>query len=106
MWLFSVLLNNLLCSTVKVYYSGTKSYDKKFKDEDTKGAGKTTAYTVESLVPGSEYRFELYGTSVCGKSKSRYVTKETKVEGECFKWRLNIVLIVSFYFVKYSLLSP
>ena len=66
----------------KVKYSGTKSYDKKFKDEDTKEAGKTTAYTVESLLPGSKYTFQLYGTSVCGKSISRYATKETKVEGE------------------------
>ena len=80
--MLSVLLLNLLCSTVKVKYSGTKSYDKKFKDEDTKGAGKTTAYTVESLVPGSKYIFELYGTSKCGESESRYVNVETKVAGE------------------------
>ena len=49
-------------------YSGTKSYDKEFKDENTKAAGKSTAYTVAGLVPGSDYNFEIYGTSVCGKS--------------------------------------
>ena len=71
-----------MCSTVKVKYSGTKSYDKKFKDEGVKKAEKSTKYTVTKLVPGSEYIFELYGTSKCGESASRYVNVETKVEGE------------------------
>ena len=70
-----------MCSTVKVKYSGTKSYDNKFKDEGVKKAEKSTKYTVTKLVPGSKYIFDLYGTSVCGKSISRYATKEAKVEG-------------------------
>ena len=33
-------------------------------------------------MPGSEYKFEVYGTSVCGKSISIYVNVETKAAGE------------------------
>lgn len=63
-------------------YSGTKSYDNKFKQEGTKAAGKSTAYTVDGLVPGSNYKFEVYGTSVCGKSSAIDLKVETKMTGE------------------------
>ena len=33
-------------------------------------------------MPGSEYKFKVYGTSVCGKSISNSVEVETKVVGE------------------------
>ena len=79
----TVLPLKLFCSTVfKVKYSGTKSYDKGFKDEGDKDAGKSTTLKVKNLVPGSKYKFEIYGTSVCGKSKSIYVNVETKLAGE------------------------
>ena len=63
-------------------YSGTKSYDKEFKDEGTKAVGKSTTYTVVGLVPGSNYNFEIYGTSVCGKSSSINLKVETNTMGE------------------------
>ncbi|KAL9950719.1 hypothetical protein ACROYT_G043265 [Oculina patagonica] len=66
--------------TYTVEYSGTKSYDKGFKDEDVKEAGKSTTQEVVNLVPGSKYKFEVYGTSACGRSKSSYLNVETKVE--------------------------
>ena len=79
----TVLPLNLFCSTVyKVKYSGTKSYDKTFEDKGDKNAGKSTTLKMENLVPGSEYKFEVYGTSVCGKSISIYVNVVTKVAGE------------------------
>ena len=33
-------------------------------------------------MPGSEYKFEVYGTSVCGKSLPKSVEVKTKVLGE------------------------
>ncbi len=71
-----------MCPTFKVKYSGIKSYDKTFTDGGVKEAGKSTRYTVTNLVPGSTYKFEVYGTSVCANSIPRYLTVETKVEGE------------------------
>lgn len=88
-----------MCSTVKVEYSGTKSYDKKFKDEGVKAAGKLTRYTVMDLVPGSKYKFEVYGTSVCGKSIPIYVNEETKVEGEHLIIYLFILFVFCSFFV-------
>lgn len=70
--------------TVKVEYAGTKSYNKSFKDDGFKDEVKSTTYPVENLVPGSQYDFEVYATSVCGKSLSTYVKVETGVEGEHF----------------------
>lgn len=63
-------------------YSGTKSYDKKFKDIGVKTAGKITKYTVVGLVPGSNYKFEVYGTSLCGKSFTVDLKVETKMAGK------------------------
>ena len=63
-------------------YSGTKSYDKTFKDVGVKSVGKLTTYTVAGLVPGSNYKFELYGTSVCGKSLPIELKVETKMAGK------------------------
>ena len=67
---------------VKVKYSGTKSYNESFKDDGLKEAIKSTTYSVKNLVPGSQYDFEVYTTSVCGKSSSAYVKVETTMEGE------------------------
>ena len=73
---------NLLCSTFKVKYSGTKSYDNNFSHGDTEDAGESTTYRVAGLVPGSNYTFEVYGTSVCGESLSIFLKVETKMAGE------------------------
>ena len=73
---------NLLCSTFKVKYSGTKSYDNNFSHGGTKDAGKSTTYRVVGLVPGSNYKFEVYGTSVCGESLSIFLEVETEIAGE------------------------
>lgn len=70
-----------MCSTVKVKYSGTKSYNESFEHEGVKAAGKSTTQRVVNLVPGSKYKFKVYGTSVCGNSTSNYLDVETKVEG-------------------------
>ena len=65
-------------------YSGTKSYDKKFKTRDYKiDVGKLPKHTVTGLVPGSNYQFQVYGTSVCGKSLAIKLTVETKITGKC-----------------------
>ena len=47
-------------------YSGTKPYNQSFIHEGFKQADKSTKYTVEGLVPGSFYKFEITGNSVCG----------------------------------------
>jgi len=74
---------NQLCSTFQLKYSGTKSYDKTFEYEDNINVGKLTEYTVTDLVPGSNYQFQVYGTSVCGKSLAIKLTVETKNTGKC-----------------------
>ena len=68
----------------KVKYSGTKSYNESFKDDGLKEEIKSTTYSVKNLVPGSQYDFEVYVISVCGKSSSAYVEVETGMEGEHF----------------------
>ena len=67
-----------------VKYWGKKSYNESFKDSGSKEAIKSTTYTVKNLVPGSQYYFEVYVTSVCGKSSSAFVKVETPMEGEHF----------------------
>ncbi|PFX13685.1 Receptor-type tyrosine-protein phosphatase F [Stylophora pistillata] len=61
--------------TYTVNYNGTKFYDKSFKHV---GAQKTnsTTYAVRGLFPGTSYKFEIYGSSDCGKTanKSVYIT--------------------------------
>ena len=71
---------------VKVKYSGTKSYNDSFKDDGLKEAIKSTTFTVKNLMPGSQYDFEVYATSVCGKSSSAFLKVETtmRVEGKHF----------------------
>ena len=73
---------NLLCSNLKVNYSGTKSYNKTFKDTGDRNVGKSTNYTVAGLVPGSNYQFQVYGTSVCGQSFPIELKVETKIAGK------------------------
>ena len=63
-------------------YSGTKSYDRSFKDEGIKEAKEIAITTVKDLVPGTRYKFELYGSSECGKSLSKYASQETKMKGK------------------------
>ena len=64
-------------------YSGTKWYDKTFTDTGDKNVGKLTEYTVAGLVPGSDYHFQVYGTSVCGKSSPIKLNVDTKIAGRC-----------------------
>ena len=63
-------------------YSGTKSYDKTFKDTGVENVGKLTEYTVADLVPGSNYQFQVYGTSVCGQSSPLKLKMETEIAGK------------------------
>ena len=63
-------------------YSGTKWYDITFTDTGDKNVGMLTKYTVIGLVPGSKYEFQVYGTSVCGKSSTIQLTVDTKIVGK------------------------
>ncbi|XP_066015608.1 receptor-type tyrosine-protein phosphatase F isoform X2 [Pocillopora verrucosa] len=60
-----------------VKYTGTKSYNKTFRDEQTIEAIKATTQKVEGLIPGTTYKFRVHGTSVCGESASEVVSKMT-----------------------------
>ena len=63
-------------------YSGTKSYNLSFTHKGTKEAGQAAVTTVKDLVPGTNYEFELYGSSQCGQSLSQSVSEETKMKGK------------------------
>ena len=60
-------------------YSGTKLYNKTFKDMGDRNVGKLTNYTVAGLVPGTNYQFQVYGKSVCGQSFPFELKGETKI---------------------------
>ena len=63
-------------------YTGTKSYNKTFRDERTIEAIKATTQKVEGLIPGTTYKFRVHGTSVCGESASEVVSKMTDMMGK------------------------
>ena len=63
-------------------YTGTKSYNKTFRDEQTIEAIKATTQKVEGLIPGTTYKFRVHGTSVCGESASEVVSKMTDMMGK------------------------
>ena len=64
-------------------YTGTKSYNKTFGDaEKTIEAIKATTQKVEGLIPGTTYEFRVHGTSVCGDSASKVVSKITDMIGK------------------------
>ena len=63
-------------------YSATKLYNKTFTDKGDRNVGKSTKYTVAGLVPGSNYQFLVYGTSVCGQSGAIELKGETKIAGK------------------------
>ena len=64
-------------------FSGSKLYNKTFTDIGDKNVGELTKYTVTALVPGSDYHFQVYGTSVCGKSSPIKLNVDTKIAGRC-----------------------
>ena len=63
-------------------YTGTKSYNKTFRVEQTIEAIKATTQKVEGLIPGTKYKFRVHGTSVCGESASEVVSKMTDMMGK------------------------
>ena len=64
-------------------FSGTKPYNSSFTHEGTKDAIAATTYTVENLVPGTKYKFQVYRTSFCeNKRSSTSLDEETKMEGK------------------------
>lgn len=64
-------------------YTGTKSYNNSFTDEGIVDVKVTTVYTVENLVPGTRYRFQIYGISECGtKGPATYLDEETRLKGK------------------------
>ena len=65
-----------------VKYTGTKSYNKTFRDEQTIEAIKATTQKVEGLIPGTTYKFRVHGTSVYGESASEVVSKMTDMMGK------------------------
>ena len=62
-------------------FTGTKWYNKTFTDIGDKNVGESTKYSVTALVPGSDYHFQVYGTSVCGKSSPIKLKVKTKITG-------------------------
>ena len=62
-------------------YSGTKLYNKTFKGTGDRNVGKSTIYTVAGLVPGTNYQFQVYGTSICSQSFPIGLKVETKITG-------------------------
>ena len=69
---------------VKVKYRGTKSYYESFEDDGLKEGIKSTTFSAKNLVPGSQYNFKVYATTVCGKSSSTCLEVETTMKGEHF----------------------
>lgn len=64
-------------------YTGTKSYNKSFTDEGIVDVKVATLYTVENLVSGTKYRFQVYAISKCGtKGPTTYIDEETRLEGK------------------------
>ena len=61
-------------------YSGSKPYNQSFIHEGFKQAHRSTTYTVEGLVPGSIYKFEVYGNSVCKDGVHTYLPNDVKTE--------------------------
>ena len=55
---------------------------------------------MKNLVPGSQYDFEVYVSSVCAKSLSAYVKGETGMEGKHLTETLISITSCSFYIVK------
>ncbi len=68
-------------------YSGTKPYNQSFTHEGFKQADKSTKYTVKGLMPGSIYKFEIVGNSVCGDGAPVRLPNsvKTEMEGEQLK---------------------
>ncbi|KAL9950698.1 hypothetical protein ACROYT_G043239 [Oculina patagonica] len=69
-----------LSYTVK--YSGTKPYNQSFTHEGFTQADKSTKYTVKGLMPGSIYKFEIVGNSVCGDGAPVRLPNSVKTEME------------------------
>jgi len=65
-----------------VKYLGKKDYNKTFKSSGSRYADKSKTYTVEDLVPGTLYTFEVYGTSDCGNTSLINYYVETKIAGK------------------------
>lgn len=64
-------------------YIGIKSYNKSFTDEGIVDVKVTTTHIVKNLVPGTRYRFQVYGISECGtKGPATYLDEETRLEGK------------------------
>ncbi|PFX14896.1 Tyrosine-protein phosphatase Lar, partial [Stylophora pistillata] len=64
----------------KVEYSGKKSYNNSFLHEGSKDVQGTTKCTLDNLVPGTKYEFQVYGISKCGnKGSPTYLEKETEI---------------------------
>ncbi|XP_022778132.1 protein sidekick-1-like, partial [Stylophora pistillata] len=63
-----------------VEYSGKKSYNNSFLHEGSKDVQGTTKCTLDNLVPGTKYEFQVYGISECGNKRSpTYLEKETEI---------------------------
>ncbi|XP_022777767.1 protein sidekick-1-like, partial [Stylophora pistillata] len=64
----------------KVEYSGKKTYNNSFLHKGNKDVQGTTRCTLDNLVPGTKYEFQVYGISECGnKGSPTYLEKETEI---------------------------
>lgn len=68
-----------VCS-IQVKYLGSKPYNQSFIHEGIKQAHKSTTYTVKGLVPGSFYKFEVYGNSICRDGAHSHLPSGVKTE--------------------------
>lgn len=67
----------------KVEYSGKKLYNNSFLHEGSKDVQGTTKCTLNNLVPGTKYKFHVYGISECGnKGSPTYLEMETEIGGK------------------------
>ena len=61
---------------------GTKDYNTSFLDIGEQHAQETRNYLVENLVPGTLYKFNVRGESVCVEGQPTVVDATTKMSGK------------------------
>ena len=84
-------------------YTGTKSYNKSFTDEGMVNVKVTTVCTVENLVPGTRYRFQVYAISECGtQGPTTYIDEETRLEGKDIQASKQEIAVKMIYYAAFA----
>ena len=63
-------------------YTGTKYYNKTFRDDETITPIMKTTLKVNKLIPGTAYVFTVHGISGCGESASKITSRITDMIGK------------------------